>query len=375
MEDPRITEAAPASPAAHATTTGMVGGGFYNQNSAPQMAAIAAILPWIDQGVATMDLAASSGPVRLADFGCSEGRNSIEVMRHTLKAVRRHTAADVQTIHSDLPTNDFSALTQTLRRDGSSIYGDPKVFSSVVPGSMYDQLCPAGSLDMAFSFNAIGFLSRRPVDVLPGYILPNGPSAIRGHGAVHDEDRAAFAQQAEADVSAFLEARATELKPGGKLVLEVFGGGQNARTCDGIYDLLNDAVRFFVEAGEIPEEVYARYYQPVYFRTLDELVAPLQREATAASQAFSLDRADTYEIPVSFEEDLRANGDIAAYSKAYVRFFRAFTESPLKTALADLPGANDLTTRIFAKAEELLTGSPELYPFRYVAVAAMMTRR
>ena len=33
---------------------------------------------------------------------------------------------------------------------------------------MYDQLCPPQSLHLATTFNAIGFLSRKPLDRLPG---------------------------------------------------------------------------------------------------------------------------------------------------------------------------------------------------------------
>ena len=57
-------------------TTGMVGGGFYNRNSAPQMSAIEHVMPWLENAVGGAPLDDGAGTLGLADFGCSEGRNS-----------------------------------------------------------------------------------------------------------------------------------------------------------------------------------------------------------------------------------------------------------------------------------------------------------
>ena len=68
----------------------------------------------------------------------------------------------------------------------------------------------------------------------------------------------------------FLRARAVELVPGGKLLLQVFGSSDAKRCCDGVYDVLNDAVLEVLNHGMIDRAAYDAYYQPVYFRTLDE---------------------------------------------------------------------------------------------------------
>jgi hypothetical protein len=62
-----------------AVTTRMVGHGFYDRNSAPQWAAIEAILPWLDAAIAEMRLADLPPTIAVADFGRSEGQNSIQV--------------------------------------------------------------------------------------------------------------------------------------------------------------------------------------------------------------------------------------------------------------------------------------------------------
>ncbi|WP_286132961.1 hypothetical protein [Labrenzia sp. DG1229] len=249
------------------------------------------------------------------------------------------------------------------------------MFSSAVGGSMYDQLRPACSVHLATTFNAIGFLSRRPVDEMPGYIFPNGPSTERNNGYVSPEDRHAFADQAKQDVEAFLIARARELVPGGKLLVQVFGATDKACTSDGIYDLLNDAVLAFVETGEILKETYDRYYQPVYMRHLDELTEPARDPRFESSGLFTIDDARDYEIAVPFVERYKEDGDIERFARDYVNFFRAFTEAVLLHALPSGPGSRDLVDRIYKRAVEILKADPDRYPFRYVAVQMVLTRR
>ena len=224
-------------------TSGMIGHGFYNRNSAPQWSATLHVLPWLEDAIAAMSLAADPPTLGLADFGCSEGRNSIAVMDRLTTACRRRTSRPIQTIHSDLPTNDYGELFRALRPDGRSVFAGSEIYSAAVGGSMYDQLLPPRSLCLATTFNAIGFLGRRPVDTLPHYILPNGPSVRRGRGSVSDADRQAFSKQAHEDLTRFLRARAAELVPGGVLLVQVFGSGDILRTSDGIYDAINDADR------------------------------------------------------------------------------------------------------------------------------------
>ncbi len=68
--------------AAEGVVAGMVGGGYYNQHSAPQMASIDFVLPWLDAAIASMPLSEDwPTTIGLADFGCSEGGNSIAVTR------------------------------------------------------------------------------------------------------------------------------------------------------------------------------------------------------------------------------------------------------------------------------------------------------
>jgi SAM dependent carboxyl methyltransferase len=355
-------------------TSGMVGQGFYNDNSAPQLSAISYVLPWLDTAVDDLALDDQTTTIGLVDFGCSEGANSVAVLSHLIAAARKASDLPIRTIHSDLPTNDFSELFLRLSPKEGGGFDDDNVFSAAVGGSMFDQLLPPNSVHFATTFNAIGFLSKRPLDRLPGYILPNGPSKQRGVGEVTNAEEKTFADLANSDLQDFARARATELIPGGKLLIQVFGAGDEYRTCDGLYDVLNDAVLMAMDQGMISRDAYDQYYQPVYFRTLSELTAPFKDPDSDVSHLFTLEQSEVYEVPVPFVQEYEKTGDIDAYAAAYTNFFRAFTEAVLRLNFADHPSLDTLVEFVFERSEQLVRQYPERYEFHYVAVAALLTR-
>ncbi|GAA0773582.1 hypothetical protein E1180_08800 [Roseibium denhamense] len=365
----------PDTPVARSSTRGMIGQGFYNAHSRPQLEASLAVLPFLDRAIEDLRGQARSDTVTLADFGCSEGRNSILIMHHAIQKLQGGHTGAVHTVHSDLPTNDFTELLRGLRPNGVSVFGEANVYSSIVGGSMYDQLLPPDSVDLAMTFNAIAFFSKRPCPDLPGYILPNGPSRIRKNGIVTAEERAKFAKQADLDLTDFLLARADELRGGGHVLVQVFGVRDGAATTDGLYDLLNDAVCHFVETGYISADTYRRYYQPIYLRNEEELVSPVISGGNPASKLFELVESTSYEVAIDFVTEYQRSGDVQAYAKAYVAFFRAFTEAVLRAALPADGNREQLIKDIYKKAEHLLMIRPELYPPRYLAVAMLLKRK
>jgi hypothetical protein len=337
------------------------------------MAAIEHVTPWLADAIAEMVLPEDPATLCLADFGCAEGRNSIAVMRQLVAALRARTDRPIQTVHSDLPTNDFAHLMALLRPDGHSVFAASDVYSAAVGGSMYDTLLPPGSVHVATTFNAIGFASERPVERLPGFIIANG-STVRGTDVVDAADRRKFAERARADVEALMAARAAELVPGGKLLIQVFGANEIWRTSDGIFDALNDALLEVLDAGLIDRDTYERYYHPVYMRTLDELVAPLDDPESPCAKLFELDRAETYEAPMDFVVAFRHDGDVERYARDFVGFFRVFSESSLRLSLAGCDRLDDLVDDIYARAERLVRSYPDHYEAHYIAIAALMTR-
>jgi hypothetical protein len=353
----------------------MKGAGYYDQHSAAQMSSIQALQDWVDDAAANLPLPAPAQPVTVLDLGSSEGRNALQVMRGIVAGLRRRTGQPLQTIYSDLASNNFNQLFANLeeaRRDGHFSAG---VYPGAVGGSFYGPLLPPGTVHLATSFNAILWLDQLPAVPVPDFVVYRRPHPPRPGLAVSPEATAAFRRQAEQDLVRFLECRARELVPGGKLLLASPGDTDHARVCDGLYDVLNDACLDLVAAGQLGRQQYERLTMPCYFRTVAELLAPLEREGSPVRGAFAVERAEALEVPTPFFVTFRRGGDVAAYAGAYTGFLRAISEPVVRAALNRPEGEAVTVESLYERVRARLLAEPERYPFRYLLVGALLTRR
>lgn len=352
--------------------TGMKGEGFYDRHSAPQGAAIQMLAEWMAEAATTVALPPAPRPVVLVDFGSSEGRNAIAVMRAAAATIRQRTAQPIQTIYSDLPSNNFNQLFANLN-DPALISGFPtEVYPGAAPGSFYRALLPPGTVQLATCFNSILWMDRLPAVSVPDFVSYRRP--LRGL-TVAPEVEAAFTCQAATDLENFLQARAREMTPGGKLLVASPGDTEQHRCCDGCYDSLNDACLDLVANGRIERARYERLTLPVHFRTAAELVAPLKKEASPLREAFALERAETMEVPTPFEREFERTGNAAHYAAAYTGFLRAFTEPVVRAALVGPGESSAIVEAVYARVAERIAAEPARYRFRYFQVAALLTRR
>jgi hypothetical protein len=88
--------------------TAMEGNGFYNRHSSLQAAGIASVLPLWQKVAKSVKI--DDGPLVVADYGSSQGRNSMVPMRVAIEALRG----------KDLPPNDFASLFKALLNDPDS---------------------------------------------------------------------------------------------------------------------------------------------------------------------------------------------------------------------------------------------------------------
>src|SRR5262245_34342318 len=294
--------------------TGMKCAGYYDRHSGAQLSSIQALQSWVDDAVAGLPLPAPAQPVTALDLGSSEGGNAVRLLAAIAAGLRRRTAQPLQAVYSDLASNDFNRLFANLdeaRRDGLYPAG---VYHCALAGSFYGPLLPAGTVHLATCFNGIHWLDRLPTVT------------------------ASFRRQAEQDLVRFLECRARELVPGGKLLLASPGATDQASAGDGLSDVLNDACLDLVAAGRLKREQHERLPLPCYFRTVAELLAPLEREGSPVRGAFAIERAATLEVPAPFVVAFRRGGDVAAYAGAYTGFLRAVSEPVARAALGQPEG-------------------------------------
>jgi hypothetical protein len=353
----------------------MKGSGYYDRHSAAQLATIRALRDWVEAAVADLPLPDSAQPITVLDLGSSEGRNAIRVMTTIVEGLRRRTGQPVQTIYSDLASNNFNRLFANLDEARRTGLFPAEVYASSVGGSFYGRLLPSGTVHLATIFNSIQWLDQLPAVPVNNFVACRRPNPPRPGLTVSPEVTAAFERQAEQDLVRFLEWRAREMVPGAKLLLASPGDTNQARLVDGLVDVLNDACLDLVPAGRMTRQEYERLTFPAYFRTLAELLAPLERHDSPVRGMFTVDRAEALEVPTPFLVEFRRGGDVEAYARAYTGFLRAVSEPVVKAAITAREGQAESIEELYERIRARLKAEPERYLFRYILVAVLLTRR
>ena len=123
----------------------MEGHGAYNRSSRVQAAGLAAAIPLLRQAAETVPLSPAPEPIVIADYGCSEGHNSLIPMREAIAALRQRIGASraISVVHTDLPSNHFGALFEALESDPTLISAARRRFSLLPSaGRSINSSCP-----------------------------------------------------------------------------------------------------------------------------------------------------------------------------------------------------------------------------------------
>src|SRR5262249_20697890 len=177
-------------------TTGMKGAGYYDRHSTAQMSSIQVLQDWVDNAVANVPLPAPPQAVTVLDLGSSEGRNAIHEMALIVEGLRRRTRQPVQTIYSDLASNDFNQLFANLEEARRAGLFPEGIYPSAVGGSFYAPLLPPGTVHLATSFNSIQWLDQLPAVPLTDSVAYRRPPPPRQGRAVAPGATAALTPQA-----------------------------------------------------------------------------------------------------------------------------------------------------------------------------------
>src|ERR1700733_997195 len=84
----------------------------YNRHARIQASGIALALPFLEDAVAQIELDGGDQPVVIADYGSSQGKNSIAPVLVALQNLRRRLDPNrpISVLHIDQPSNDFNTL-------------------------------------------------------------------------------------------------------------------------------------------------------------------------------------------------------------------------------------------------------------------------
>ena len=227
------------------------------------------------RAIAEMDIAEAGEPFHIADYGAADGGTSIDLHRATISALRaRAPRRAVCVTYTDLPRNDYSALFTTVHggRPGVTSYRDEHdgIFVYAAATSFFEPIFPPGTIDFGFSATAMHWLSALPCPV---------SRHIHMVGAC-GEELSTLRARARADWRDILLARASELKPGGRLMtvnLALADDGRHMGNTGGanMFDVMNRLWRALVDDGTITQSEYRRTTIPQFYRTPDEFRAPL----------------------------------------------------------------------------------------------------
>jgi hypothetical protein len=296
----------------------MEGHGAYNRSSRVQAAGLSPAVPLFRRAAGAVPLTGASEPIVIADYGSSEGRNSLVPIAAAIRVLRDRAGPEraISVVHTDLPGNDFSALFQTLTNDPDSyLRGDLGAFASAVGRPFYQQILPSRSVTLGWSSWAVQWLSRTP------WPIPDQVQVAYSRDAAA---RAAYTAQAAEDWRSFLESRGRELRPGGRLVVLTMAlrddGDFGYR---GVLAAMYAALLGMIDEGLISAQELQRMAIPTVGRSRADLVAPFSADGQFAGLA--IEAVDVFDgddrIWGQFERDHDARefgAQWAAFSRASV---------------------------------------------------------
>jgi SAM-dependent methyltransferase len=359
----------------HATER-MGGKGFYDRHSEPQSEGIAQQSARLRNAVRHLDLA--GGELRILDYGCGPGRNSMSAFQTVLDELR-HRDADIPVVavHNDQIGNDWNGLLANVAGPQGYLHADTHIRVEASIGSFFQPVASNHSVDLGLSFAASHWLSGAVRIASPGSLFfCDLPEPARGE----------VAAMADRDWTDFLKRRAGELKSGGWLVVDGLSSVPDADDPSGrcaagrgLYRAFWQVAAQLADEGRIDSALLDAFVFPVYFRLSEEVRAPLEREA-ALAEAFEIIELTNDQLPMPTEEALAATGDAAGYASSYAGFARAFAESTLRDELfvgstADADAADALAEEFFRRLQDLFAAEPHRHGFEHQVVTLVLSRR
>jgi hypothetical protein len=364
------------NPESGRATDGMGGRGFYDDHSEGQREGIRRQEARLRSAARNVDV---SGPeLRVMDYGSGPGRNSMAVVRTLIDELRgRNGTVPMVAVHNDQIGNDWSGLVANLRGPESYLRDTDNIRTEIAIGSFFDRVAGAGTVDLGTCFGAAHWLSRSVRVPSPGSLFfCDLPEPARGD----------VAAMADRDWTDFLRQRARELRPGGRLVIDMLAtvrdpddpSGVRAAGCR-LYRAFWQVAASMAEEGRIDRTLLDGFVFPVYFRSTDEVCGPIGREDDLSAR-LEIVEMENERLPNPYEDDLQRTGDVAAYAAAYAGFARAFAESTLRSQLfressSDAAEAGALADAFFRRLQALFAAEPGLHAFDHQVLTIVLGRR
>ncbi len=341
-------------------STAMEGAGFYNRHSSLQAAGIELALPLLEQAARTIS-ADGDAPLVIADYGSSQGRNSMRPMGLAIAALRERFGPDrpIEVVHTDLPSNDFTSLFTTLRDDEASyLANQPRVFPSAVGRSYFEPILPPRRVHLGWNSWTLHWLGGIPVQV-PDHALGLFSASADAREAVH--------RQKAGDWKAFLAARSAEMADGAKFVSLSMGATPDVHGWEWIIGELWQAALQMADKGLISAEELTRFTLPVAGRTVADIETPFTDGRFAG---LCLEHAGVVQAPDPFWDRFCATGETHPFAKSWAGMMQAVCGPIAAAAFASQPDGDALAEELFRRLEARVAGAPQRHQ-HFVAIAVV----
>lgn len=277
----------------------------YVKNSEAPALAISLSKPLLTEAIKLMTLFKGQESLRIADFGCATGYNTLSTVELVIENLRDRYRKECgfkpefEVFFSDLPSNDFNTLFRSLP---SSTDAEKKhYFAAGVPGSFYHRLFPKRKLHVAVSLSALHWLSQIPEKVVD----KSSPAWNQGRAWIDGakaEVVEAYAKQSEEDLYSFLRCRKEEMAQGGMLFVLMAGrpslscpenqlSDPDSRAKHPFTCSMDQAWEDLVNEGLVDKDTRDTFNIPAYMRSTTEVGGAFRR-----CSGFEIQRLDYHRI-------------------------------------------------------------------------------
>ncbi|XP_002450044.2 jasmonate O-methyltransferase [Sorghum bicolor] len=298
----------------------------YARNSTFQSAEQMRMKPQIEEAI--MELCGNSTPLPrsmvIADLGCSCGPNALTMVSAAVDAIHRQCLElqqpppELSLLLNDLPSNDFNTTIKHLvefqerKNIDKGQHGfSPFVMTSIVPGSFYGRLFTTGSVHLVLSSNSLHWLSKVPEDLLKnGIPMYHSDEQLRRKTWPVVLD--AYAQQFRKDLLWFLECRAQEMVPGGRLIVSLTGTQSPATASNGSAQQMLEFIARILDdmasRGVLDKQKLKAFYIPLYSPSEKEV-----KEIIEEQGSFSINKLQVHD-PIAGVNKAMISPKIKAYA-------------------------------------------------------------
>ncbi|MEM7121632.1 MAG: hypothetical protein AAF563_10175 [Pseudomonadota bacterium] len=357
-------------------TEGMGGSGYYDNHSQVQRSTVVGQAERLRNAVRHLDL--TTDELRVIDYGCGPGRNSMAAFHTVFEEVgKQRPDMPLVAVHNDQFGNDWNDLFANIRGPGGylSDFTTTRVEASVE--SFYEPVACAGTIDLGMSFMSVHWLNGAVHMPSPGTLF---------FCDLDEPARHELAVRAAQDWTRFFAARAGELRSGGWLVVETLSSVPDTDDPSGVlaagrgnYRACFRVAEAMANEGLIKKELLDHYVFPVYFRDEHEARGPFD-PGGALQDAFEIVEVVNERYPTPFEETFKQDGDATAYAAAYVGYVRAYSESTMRSGLfegsaGNAEEVNVVTDTFYDRLEQLYRDEPLRHPSETQSMTVVLKRR